>query len=158
MKLGQQIDMVFPFAYAGLLALYLFGLARAGVKSAWLGLLVALAIIPADLRENLVIFEVLSALENKQAPSALLPALHSATWLKWWCICLAAGFIAFGAFRRQVWATGVLGVMTVGTLMLTAITNTHPVVAETMGLFTALFFIVLAVQALVACKRAWAAR
>jgi hypothetical protein len=154
MKRGQKIDMVFPFAYAGLLALYLLRFARAGVKSAWIGLVIALAIIPADLGENLVIFDILSALDNQQTLSALLPALHSATWLKWWSICFAAGFVAFGAFRRQMWGIAVLGAVTAGTLALTAMTSTHPLVAEVMGLCTAIFLIFLSIKALVACKPA----
>jgi hypothetical protein len=152
MKRGQKIDMVFPFAYAGLLALYLLGFARKGVKSAWVGLVIALAIIPADLVENLVIFDVLSALDNQQSLSGLLPALHSAIWLKWWSICFAAGFVAFGAFRRQMWGVAVLGALTAGTLALTAVTSTHPLVAEVMALCTAVFLILLAFKALVAFK------
>jgi hypothetical protein len=45
----------------------LAGLACKGTKSAWIGFLFALAIIPADIRENLVMRDITSTLERGQS-------------------------------------------------------------------------------------------
>ena len=154
MRQGHKIDMVFPFAYGGLIALTLLGLARAGVRSAWPGLAVAVAIIPADLIENQVILDLLAALEQQQPPTALLGALHAATWFKWWCIALAAGLLALGAWQRKMRCTAALSAMTALALVLTWLSHEKGLVVEVMGIITAVFLIFIAGKAIGAVKRA----
>ena len=145
---GQQLDMVFPFAYGSLLALSLWCLARAGEKSAWLGIVFSLGIIPADIRENLVLFDLLSALEKGQTVTALLTMLYPVMWIKWGCLMLGAGFLCFGAFRQKMPYTGMLAGMTAIILPLTWLTNTRPVVVEIMSLITVIFLFFLAIRSI----------
>lgn len=151
---GQHLDMVFPFAYGGLMALLLVGLARKGVRSAWVGACFALAIIPADIRENLVMFDITSALDRGQTSAHLLPTLWSATWIKWWCIAASAGFVAFGSFRRQSWFSGGLAAMAATAIVLTWTSNARPDIAEAMSLMVAGFFLFFTIQSVTAFKRA----
>ena len=150
---GQHLDMVFPLAYGGLMALLLVGLARKGVRSAWVGACFALAIIPSDIRENLVMFNITSALDRGQTSADLLPALWSATWIKWWCIAASTGFVAFGSFRRQAWVSGGLAAMAATAIVLTWASNARPDITEAMSLMVAGFFLYFAIQSMVACKR-----
>lgn len=153
MDKGQYIDMLFPFAYAGLLALLLLGLARQGIASAWLGLVFALSIIPSDIRENLLMLEISAALANDQAVTALLPSLHIATWFKWWELAITAGFLAFGYLRRRHWFAAGLSALACGAIMLSWISDARPMVIEIMALLLSLFYLFFAFQAFWALKR-----
>lgn len=150
---GQQIDMMFPFAYGGLLALSLWCLARAGEKSAWFGIVFALGVIPADIRENLVLVDLLSELEKGQVVTASLALLYPATWIKWGCLAFAAGFLSFCALRQKMPYTGALAGMVAVTLALTWFTNTRPLVAEIMALITSIFFIFLSIRSMMVAIR-----
>ena len=150
---GQHLDMVFPFAYGGLMALLLVGLARKGVHSAWVGACFALAIIPSDIRENLVMFDITSALARGQTSANLLPALWSATWIKWWCIAASMGVVAFGSLRRQSWFAGGLAAMAATAIVLTWTSNARPDITEAMSLMVAGFFLFFAMQSVAAFKR-----
>ena len=154
MDKGQYIDMLFPFAYAGLLALLLLGLARQGITSAWLGLAFALSIIPSDIRENLLMLEISAALANDQAVTALLPTMHIATWFKWWGLAITAGFLAFAYLRRRHWFAAGLSALACAAIVLSWISDASPMVIETMALLLSLFYLFFAFQAFWALKQA----
>ena len=156
MDRGQRVDMIFPFAYAGLIALLLAGLARNGTKSAWLGFLFALAIVPADIRENLVMLEITAALERGQPIGGLLPALQAATWLKWWCIAISTGFLAIGFFQGKSWLAGTLSLVAAGAIVLTWVTDGQPEVVEAMAIAVAVFFVFFSVRSLLVLRQAQA--
>jgi hypothetical protein len=153
---GQQLDMAFPFAYGGLIALYLMALGRQGIKSAWIGAVIAVAIIPADIRENLVMLEITSALAQGDSIGPFLPALWAATWLKWGCIAASMGFLAFGLLSRKAWYGGTLSAVASAAIVLTWLTGAHPIVAETMLLLVSVFFVFFPVHAVIAAWREFA--
>lgn len=150
---GQQVDMMFPFAYGGLLAMSLWCLARAGEKSAWFGMVFALGLIPADIRENLVLADLLSELEKGQSVTASLALLYPAAWIKWGCLAVATGIFSFCAIRQKMPYTGVLAGIVAITLALTWFTNTRPIVAEIMAAATSVFFVFLGIRSIMVAIR-----
>lgn len=157
MDRGQRIDMLFPFAYAGLLALLLLALARQGIASAWVGLLFALSIVPSDIHENLVMLETTAALAKDQPLTALLPSLHTATWLKWWGLAITAGFLAFAYLQRRHWFAAGLSALASLAIVLSWLSNAQPMAVESMTLLLSLFYLFFSIQAFWAlrqsCKR-----
>ena len=96
---GHAFDMVFPFAYAGLLLLTLLvSASAAGLRIA--GSVVALVVVGADVRENLVLLELTERLSQAAALDDLFSPLAAATWTKW--IGIAALTALIGAAR---WST-----------------------------------------------------
>jgi hypothetical protein len=154
MRSGQKVDMVFPFAYGGLLALTLLCLARAGVKFAWFGLVFAVGVVGCEMWENLIIADMLTALDQAQPVSTLLLALSPAIWSKWWCLAASAGFIGIAAFTQKMPWTGGLGVLTFVALALTWFTDARPIVAEIMALISTVFLTFLSVRAIIIAKKA----
>lgn len=158
MDRGQRIDMLFPFAYAGLLALLLLALARQGIASAWVGLLFALSIVPSDIHENLTMLEITAALAKDQSVAALLPSLHTATWLKWWGLAITAGFLAFAYLQRRHWFAASLSALACGAIALCWLSDAQPMLIESMALLLSLFYLFFSIQAFWAlkqsCKRA----
>lgn len=153
MDRGQRIDMLFPFAYAGLLTLLLFALARQGVTSAWVGLLFALSIIPSDIHENLVLLEITALLAKDQSVAALLPSLHTATWLKWWGLAITAGFLSFAYSQRRHWFAAGLSALACGAIVLSWLSDAQPMLIESMTLLLSLFYLFFSIQSFWALKK-----
>jgi hypothetical protein len=94
MHTSYQLDMLFPFTYACLIALILICndsrrkniIRPAGVAT--------LVIIPFDISENLVILEILSNLNNALPIDYLLLELNYWTWLKWGAISVSFVFLS----------------------------------------------------------------
>lgn len=148
MDRGQQLDMVFPFAYAGLLALVLFGFARSGSKSAWAGVLFALAIIPADLYENYAMALITTALRADESAATLLPMLQTATWIKWGLIAFAIGLLAFNYFQHKRWLFATLAVVTASAIPLIRLLNCPPLLIELMMLLLSALLGLIALRTL----------
>ena len=111
MAAGQQLDTAFPVAYAGLIVFLLLGQARRGRKLAWAGALIGILIVPADWQENAVMAAVLNALSAGDPVEPLLPALWTATWLKWGAIAVAMATLGLGALRERQCISGGLALL-----------------------------------------------
>jgi len=150
---GHRYDMVFPFAYGGLLVLLALRLAREGESRAWFGVGFALATIPADIHENLVLLDITAALERGEPVVNLLTPLYIATWLKWCAIAIAIGVIAAALLRKRSWWTGSVSAAASASIVLTWITGADAVVAETMTIVVFVFYLVFVAEAVVELRR-----
>lgn len=155
MYLAHQIDLLFPFAYAGLLALLLSAQARRGLPAGRVGLVCALAIIPGDLAENTVIFQILAELEQRDSVVPLLSALHLATWCKWAAIGLTALVLALTSWQEKAWVASGLSLAAGVALLATWLTDARGGVVELMGLLVTLWLGFLALRAVRDGWRGW---
>jgi hypothetical protein len=149
---GHRWDTVFPFAYAGFIALLLLHLAARGHRWLWVAIPIALLIIPLDLRENAVLVSITHALNSGGSVTALLQELHTATWLKWGALGVSLAALAFGLLADKAYLAAVAS--TVAALGIAACwaSGSAPQVAETMSMLTALFFLYFPVRAIM---QAW---
>jgi len=133
MDAGNGYDMAYPFLYGGLLALLMLRLARNGQPLAWVGFAFALAIIPADINENLVLLEITKSMAQGGNGADLLAGLHVATWAKWGAIAAVQFVAALCLLGHKIWLGGALAA--VGTVILgsTWFTGADPVFAELAG-------------------------
>lgn len=154
MDAGHQWDMFFPFAYGGLLAALLVQRALGRERLMWIGVPFALATIPTDIRENLVLLDITATLARGESAVPLLPALYVATWLKWGALAVAMGVLAIGLLKHGGRVRAVLGLTGSVLIALTWLTDAYAMVAEIMGLAVFAFFLAVAVVAL---RDAWRA-
>ena len=140
MNRGQNVDMLFPFAYGGLILFLLLNLTRMGLLVPKIGILFAIAIIPADLWENLVMFSITARLDEGLPAADLLPRLNVATWLKWWAISLAAFCLSVGYFQKKKILNGVISLLASGGIAIAWISGANPPVVEGMVLMLSVFF------------------
>jgi len=153
MDAGHRWDMAFPVAYGGFLTLLLVQMARARERLMWLGVPFALATIPADIRENLVLLDITATLEQGRSAAGLLPALEVATWLKWGLLAVAMGWSGIGMLRRGARVTGGLGAAGAAAIGLVWLTDSHAGLAEAMTVVVFGFFLASAVGSFVAAWR-----
>jgi hypothetical protein len=146
---GHRWDAVFPFAYAGFIALLLLHLAARGHRWLWVAMPIALLIIPLDLRENGVLVAITHALDGSGSVSALLRELHAATWLKWGALGISLGALAFGFLADKAYLAAVVSVVAALGIAACWASGSAPRVAETMSMLTALFFLYVPVRAII---------
>ncbi|MEZ5571509.1 MAG: hypothetical protein R3E64_05740 [Halioglobus sp.] len=154
MDAGHRWDAAFPFAYAGFIALLLVQLALQGQRWLWLGVAMALVIIPLDLRENAILLAITEALRHDASTTVLLQQLHTATWLKWGALGASIAALSLGLLKQKYSTWAALGAITALTIALCWVSDARPLIAETMSLATSTFFLVFAIQASI---RAWQA-
>lgn len=141
LDLGHKVDMLFPFAYGGFLALLLLRLGRAGEKVAWLALPIALAIIPFDIHENLNLLAITDALNRNADTTSLLAGLYWATWLKWAAIGLSIAAITVCWIKRgRTFPAAAGGFASLAVLVCAALGTPAPL-AELMSLLIVVFLI-----------------
>jgi hypothetical protein len=140
MNRGQLLDMVFPFAYGGLILVLLLTLTRKGYLLPKIGIIFALAIIPADLWENQVMYAITKRLEEGLLAADLLPRLHKATWLKWWAIGLSAICLSVGYFQQKKYLNGFIGIMGGTGIAVAWITGGNAIFVEMMALLLLILF------------------
>lgn len=141
MRDGHKIDMFFPFAYAGFLALLLLQLVITSREPlATLGLIAAILIIPFDINENLCLLAIVDAAESNTFTPELFSNLYLATWLKWVSICLSVFVISLFAFKQKQLILGLFGLIYVGFTCAGIITMT-PQVLEIMAVSLAPFLL-----------------
>jgi hypothetical protein len=147
MVAGHRWDMLFPFAYAGFIALML--LQAASKPHRWLGIAIPLAllIIPFDIRENIVLLEITEALNNSDSIGTLLQELHLATWLKWGAIGVSIGALSVGFVLIKDYLSALLSGITSLGIAACWVTGAQGSVAETMSAVTSLFFFYFTVRA-----------
>lgn len=141
MMRGLYLDMVFPFCYAGFLALLLVRQAVTGYRVALLGVPFAIAIIPLDIRENLTLLSILAELTDPVALEILLARLAIDTWLKWGAIALAMLPLGVACLQRSDKIGAALSVLASGSVFLCWSSGTIPILAEIMGVCVLLFFL-----------------
>ena len=144
---GNTYDMVYPFLYGGLMALWLLAFARGGSSIAWAGLVGAILIVPADINENMVMLAITEVLGNAENPAPLLPVLVIATWIKWGLIAFASLMLAVHLLGTR-WFVGTgLGAVTGLSLLTLWFVKPNPALADTAGLLTGLFLLYLCLSA-----------
>jgi len=152
MRLGLYWDMVFPFAYAGFLALLILAFKHSKLAIAISGAFVSCLIIPFDLYENIAMLNILSALDisanlsvdlgNGHATLApLLSLLHIATWLKWGALGVGIACLSILQWQNQAPKTALLSAVTALLVLVTYASGTMPVIAEVMSLSVFVFFL-----------------
>lgn len=147
MKTGMQWDMVFPIAYAGLLALLLLELAVRGHSIAWLGVVATTLIYPFDINENLIMLEIISALDTSTVTVVLLNNLQLATWLKWGAIAAAIAILSVGLFKDKQFGFAALAGVTAISILVCWLSGASPVIAEIMSGLLVVFFLSFAIKA-----------
>jgi hypothetical protein len=155
MNEGHRWDMVFPFAYAGFVTLLLLQLVARGQRWLWLAIPVALLIIPFDIRENLVLLAITSALSDSTSAALLLPALYVATWLKWGALGLSIGALAVGYTVEKHYFSAAVSAFTAAGIAACWVSGAEPVIAEAMSAATSLFFFYFTVKACVLAWKTW---
>ncbi len=158
MKRGQYLDLVFPFAYGGLILVLLMTLSKKGLLFPKIGILFAIAVIPADLWENHVMFNILNRLDEGLLAADLLPQLHIATWVKWWMIGLSAICLSVGYFQQKNYLNGLIGLLAGAGVVAAWISGSNAFYVEGMVILLTMFFGYFAVIAIYnywVSKRKW---
>lgn len=152
MDAGHQWDMAFPFAYGGFIAMLLLHMQSRGHRISLLGIPLALAIIPFDIHENLVLLNITSALAAASPVTELLAQLHTATWLKWAALGASIAVLAICLFRAREFLFAVVAFAAALSVAACGALDSQPVAAEAMSAVISLFFLVFTVRA---CIRSW---
>ena len=153
MDAGHRWDMVFPFAYAGFIALLLLHLAARGHRWLWLAIPVAVLIIPLDIRENLVLTAITRALENGETIAHLLRELHNATWLKWGAMGASLAALTLGLGADKAYVSALVSAVAALSIAACWLSGSAGSAAEMMSAATALFFLYFTVRAIVQWRR-----
>lgn len=140
MDTGHRWDMVFPFAYAGFIALLLLQIATRGQR--WLGLAIpfALLIIPFDIRENTILLAITDALGNAESIELLLLELHVATWLKWGALGISIAAVAIGCSAEKAYLSALLAVAGAASVAICWMSGSEPAMTEAMSAAIFVFF------------------
>jgi hypothetical protein len=153
MDAGHRWDMVFPFAYAGFIALLLLHLAARGHRWLWLAIPVAVLIIPLDIRENLVLTAITRALENGETIEHLLRDLHNATWLKWGAMGASLAALTLGLGADKAYVSALVSAVAALSIAACWLSGSAGSAAEMMSAAIALFFLYFTVRAIVQWRR-----
>jgi len=133
MRAGHRWDMVFPFAYGLYLVCLLVGFLLRGKKAAWIGIPVALACIPFDLWENIVLLSIVDAAETGAIKDTLFSVLHLVTWL---------------SISQKRFCLALVSITTFLLTLICYLSNTEPVLAEAMALGVSVFMLVALISTL----------
>ncbi len=146
MDAGHRWDMVFPFAYAGFVALLLLQIVARGRY--WLGLAIPLAllIIPLDLRENIILLAITNALGNSASIEVLLQELHVATWLKWGALGISIAALSIGLLAEKSYASALVSAIAALGIATCWVSGSKPAVTEAMSLALFLFFFYFSIR------------
>lgn len=146
MDAGHFWDMFFPFAYGGFLALWMVKLQRQGIRFLKFGVLIALAIVPFDIYENVVLLDITAALGRASSVDMLLADLHIATWLKWSAIGLSAGMLAIGFTLQKHYFSAATSYLASLGILVCWLSDEQPTITELMSILTFVFFLWLAIK------------
>ena len=152
MNAGHRWDMVFPFAYAGFVALLLLQSVKRGQYWLALAIPIALLIIPFDLRENTILLAITNALDNSASTEVLLQELHVATWLKWGALGISIAALAVGSIAEKARLSASLAAVTSLSIAICWVSGSKPVIAEAMSAAILLFFFYFSIGS---CMQAW---
>lgn len=152
MDAGHRWDMLFPFAYAGFVALLLLQLVARGHRWLALAVPVALLIIPFDLRENGILLDITHALGKSASIDLLLQELHLATWLKWGALGISIAALAIGFLAEKSYASALVSLFTALGVAMCWVSGAKPAIAEAMSSALLLFFLYFTVST---CMQAW---
>lgn len=141
MDAGHQWDMLFPFAYAGFIALLIFKLIATDHKWLWPFFLMAVLIIPFDIYENLTLLAITDALAKGDNTADLLATLHIATWLKWGAIALSVGGFALCLLINKRYLGAIVSAAAALSIGLYWMFSSHAQLAELMSVLLSIFFI-----------------
>lgn len=151
----QRLDRYFPLAYAGMAAALFAGLALRDNKLALLGLIAALATIPADWSENRAINSFLGidaysdALSQRPADDpeavewfenfsihleAMVVDIRESTWIKWGLIALYAAVFAAVLAMQGRRLLAIPSAVAALAILATWLSGSNGHVAELMGL------------------------
>lgn len=154
MVAGTYWDMAFPVAYSGFLALLLLQLVQRGWKPGWVGIGFAVLIVPLDINENIVLLQIVEALDDGALAGVLLVDLQLATWLKWGAIAVTVAVLGAGLIVRGNYWSGALSGLTALIIGICWLSNSSPVIAELMSLLVSVFFLIFTVRACLATRAA----
>jgi len=152
MNAGHRWDMLFPFAYAGFVALLLLQFGLRGQRWLWLFIPLALLIIPFDIRENRILLAIIDALTRSTPTTPLLQELYVATWLKWGALgaCIAA--LTIGYLGEKSYLSAALGACAAVAIAACRIADSKPQLTEVMSAAILVLFIAFSLRAIV---QAW---
>jgi hypothetical protein len=149
MRLGQKYDTIFPFFYAGLIAMCILSISSKINILTILGILFSIFIIPSDLYENSIMNSIIDSLESGQSITAQLSALHIATWLKWGNIAIAMLILSIQSYLNKDWFPSILISGIASVMILTTWVTGAAIIAEIMMLSVSVFFIYFSVRSIV---------
>lgn len=143
MDLGNQLDFIYMFLYSLFLLMFCLKCAEISLKKYYyMGAVIALAVLSADVLENIQLLGITANLESGEFKQ-YLAWLHWFTWIKWGGIAaiflvLFFWFIKGGIFSKIIAFTGMLSFVS-GAL---AYLN-RSVLNEIFGLTVAVMFIMM---------------
>lgn len=146
MLIGHRWDMVFPFIYAGFIISLLRQDFIRGHLWARPGIWLAVVAILADLMENRILLQILSALEQDQPVLVDFTDLYLSTWLKWGCLVLSIFIhsIVLLRSRKIFWSLPGIFLFAIATLCL--LLNSPPILTEIMSFFVSIFFLMSTIR------------
>ncbi len=151
LDLSSYVDMLFPLAYAGLIALLLLPAARRGEPVARAGIAFAAVTYPFDVAENLTLLALTDALGAGADPGGALGWLFYATWVKWLALGGALLCLAAVAWRGSKVAALFLA-LPAPIAVATLVAGAPGALGEAMGLTVVLAYLAAVVLAV---ARAW---
>ena len=147
MRIGLYVDMIFPIAYAGLLAVVLLSnMANRSKAMIWTSVAITMLIIPLDYNENWVMFSVLSSLDQNTLIAPLLPLLFIATWLKWGAIAVSIGLLSLLLWKNKQRITAAVAAITTLSTVYAFYSGSNGIEVEHMSNLVALFIFMLVCQ------------
>lgn len=152
MDAGHRWDTLFPFAYAGFIALLLLQSVTRGQYWLALAIPIALLIIPFDLRENSILLAITNALSNSASTEVLLQELYVATWLKWGALGISIAALAVACTAEKPHLPALVSVIAALSIATCWVSGSQPVIAEAMSAAIFLFFFYFSIRS---CMQAW---
>jgi hypothetical protein len=152
MDAGHRWDTLFPFAYAGFIALLLLQSVTRGQYWLALAIPIALLIIPFDLRENSILLAITNALSNSASTEVLLQELYVATWLKWGALGLSITVLAIGFVAEKAYPSAAISAIAALSIATCWVANSAPALTEVMSAAIFIFFTYFSIRA---CAHAW---
>ncbi|MDF3820004.1 hypothetical protein P3G55_08850 [Leptospira sp. 96542] len=149
MKNGQNLDMIFPFVYAGFILFLVLSTNNPYTLLRLLGIIISVLIVPFDLYENYILDLILNCLNDSKSITELLPTLKIATWLKWGSISFVLATLSISHIRNKQLLSALISSIVSLSIFSTAIANGNGFVAETMMIFVSVFFVYFGIRSLV---------
>jgi hypothetical protein len=144
----QELDRFFPIAYAGMAAVFFLACATSGRAIAWLGVIVAIATIPADWAENVWVDALILAANPDFAGEAPgLAGLQLTTWIKWGLIGAYAALLAVLMIRDKRPILAIPGAVAALAILATWLSGSNGQIAEIMSLTLLPFMLTFPVAA-----------
>ncbi|TGL40376.1 hypothetical protein [Leptospira perdikensis] len=153
MRVGQKLDIFFPFLYAGFMFFLVFSEIKKINPFTWLGFVISIIIVPCDLYENYIMDQILFRLDRLEDFRDLLSHLEVATWWKWGAIAIVMFVLSSIYFSTKQWFNGMISFFPGVAIFCTWISGSNGYVAEVMMIFVSFFFIYFGIRSFILYRK-----